>query len=176
MPRYLTKTFVLIFAVGAALTCGIAFAATVTGETVAPEANTQRTAPAGSSRPIFMFLPDAAIRASQKPFSRYQSEQTSDVVNHKETNNSASSLTPALFLNQETRPTTSLMIGWLPAKEGTNTAGLYQPGQYQYASTPTEAGCRTVDRATNNAVETPDGGGKGLHLPVGWLLGMCLHY
>ncbi|MHB8535076.1 MAG: hypothetical protein ACYDBW_06465 [Sulfuricaulis sp.] len=176
MPHYLTKTFALIFAVSAALTCGIAIASTVTGETVAPVGNTQTIAPAGSSRPILMFLPDAAMGASQKPFSRFQSEQTSDAVNHKETKNSAPSPTPALFLNHETRPMRSLIIGWLPAKEGTNTNGLYQPGQYQYASTPTETGCRTVDRTANNAVEIPDGGGKSLHLPAGWLLGMCLHY
>jgi hypothetical protein len=176
MPHYLTKIFVLIFAIGAALTCGIASAATVTEGTVAPGDNARGTAVTKPSRQFYIFLPDVALRASQKPFSQYQSEQTSDVVNHKETKNGASSPTPALFLGQETRPTTSLMIGWLPVNEGTNTTGLYQPGKYQYVLPPTEAGCRAVDRTANDAVETPDAGSKGLHLPAGWLLGMCLHY
>lgn len=175
MPYFLTKTFVLIFAVGAALTCGIPFAAMATEGDVAPKYNTRSPAPAKPSRPINIFLPNATTRASQTPFSRYQSKQTSNAANSKETENSASPPAPALFLSEETRPTTSLMIGWLPAKEDMKTTGLYQPGPHQYASTKTEADCRTVDR-TSNAVETPDGGSKGLHLPAGWLLGMCLHY
>jgi hypothetical protein len=69
----------------------------------------------------------------------------------------------------------SLMIGWLPAKDDTTTAGRYQPGSYQYVSTATEAECRTVDKA-GNAEEIPYGGNKGLRLPAAWLLGMCLHY
>ncbi len=71
---------------------------------------------------------------------------------------------------------TSLMIGWLPPKEDMNTTRLYQPAPRQYVSTTTEADCRTVDTTTNNAVETPGGGNKGLHLPAGWLVGMCFHY
>lgn len=184
MPRYLTKTLVISFAVGAALTCQIAFAATVTEGTMAPQDNTQSAVPAKPSRPYYLFLPDAAIRNFQKSternpawFSRYQSKQTSNFVNNKETENSASLPTPSLFLSQEARPTTSLIIGWLPAKGGTNTPGPYQTGPYQYTSRETEAGgCRTVDRTASNAVETPDSGSKGLHLPAGWLLGMCLHY
>jgi hypothetical protein len=184
MPPYFTKTLVITCAVGAALTCHIAFAATAAEGTVAPEDNTQSAAPAKPSRPYYLFIPDATIRAFQKStervpawFSRYQSKQTSNVVNNKETENSASFPTPALFLSQEARPTTSLMIGWLPAKAGMNTPGPYQPDPYQYTSTETEAGgCQTVNRTASNAVETPYGGSKGLHLPAGWLLGMCLHY
>ena len=184
MPTYFTKTLVITCAVGAALTCHIAFAATAAEGTVALKNNTQSAAPAKPSRPSYLFIPDAAIPAFQKStergpiwFSRYQSKQTSNVVNNKEAENSASFLKPALFLSQEARPTTSLMIGWLPAKGDTNTPGPYQPDPYQYASKKTEAdGCQTVNRTANNAGETPDGGSKGLHLPAGWLLGMCLHY
>ncbi len=176
MPHYLTKTFVRILAIGAALTCGIAFAATATGETVAPKDNTQSTAPAGSSRPIIMFLPDAARHTSRMPFSWYLNKQKTNVVNNQEKENRASPSTPALFPGQETRPATSLMIGWLPPKEGTSTTGLYQPGPYQYATTAAEAGCQTMDRTASNTEVTPDGGRKGLRLPAGWILGMCLHY
>jgi len=176
MTHYLTKTFICIFTVGAALTCSIAFAATATEETVAPKNSSQSTAPAKSSPPIDLFLPDAAIRDSQMPFSWYLNKQKADVVNNQEKENRASSSTPALFPGQETHPTTSLMIGWLPPKEGTSTTGLYQPGPYQYATTGSEGGCQTMDRTASNTEATTDGGRKGLHLPAGWLLGMCLHY
>lgn len=175
MPRYFAKILVLGFAVGAALTCNVPFAAMATEGTVAPEYNTRNTGPAKPSRQIYLFLPDATIRASQNPFSRYQRKQPS-VADSKETASSALPPTPALFLNQETLPTTSLMIGWLPAKEDMSTTGLYQPGLRQYVSTKPEAGCRTVDRTVSNGVQTPDVGSKGLHLPAGWVVGMCLRY
>ena len=176
MTHYLIKTFALIFAVGAALMCGMAFAATATGLTPAPRDNAQSAAPAEASRPILMFLSDAVIPTTQMPFSWYQGKQTADVANNKKPENGASPFTPALLPGQETRLTTSLMIGWLPAKDGKNTTGLYQPGSYQYVSTETEAGCQAMDRTAGNPGETPDGGRRGLHLPAGWLLGMCLHY
>jgi hypothetical protein len=176
MSHYLPKTFVRIFTVGAALTCSIAFAATVTAETVAPKNNSQSTALAKSSPPIDLFLPDAAIRASQMPFSWFLNKQQANVVSNQEKENKASSSTPALFPGQGTHPTTSLMIGWLPPKEGTSTTGLFQPGPYQYATTGTEGGCQTMDRTASNTEATTDVGRKGLHLPAGWILGMCLHY
>ncbi len=184
MPSSFTKILVITCAVGAALTCRIAFAATAAGETVAPENHAQSATPAKSSRPYYFFISDAAIPAFQKSmeqvpawFPRYQSKQTSNVANNKETETSASFPISALFLSQETRPTTSLMIGWLPAKGSMKTPGSYQPDPYQYASTETEAGgCQALNRTTGNAVETPYSGSKGLHLPAGWLLGMCLHY
>ena len=184
MPRYFTKKLIATFAVGAALTCHIASAATITEGTMAPEDNIQSAVPAKPSRPYYLFLPDAAIRTLQESterdpawFSRYQSKQTSNFINNKETEDNASLPAPLLLLSQEVRPTTSLIIGWIPAKGGTTTPGPYQPGPYRYASTKTEAGgCRTADRTANNAIETPDSGSKGLHLPAGWLLGMCLHY
>lgn len=184
MPSYFTKTLVITCTISAALTCHIAFAATAAEGTVAPENNTQSAVLAKPSRPNYLFIPDVAIFAFQKSteqgpawFSRYQSKQTSNVVNNKEAENSASFPTPALFLSQEARPTTSLMIGWLPAKGSMNTPGPYQPYPYQYASKETEAGgCQTANRAASNAVEPPDGGSKGLHLPAGWLLRMCVHY
>ena len=176
MSHYLTKTFVRIFTVGAALTCGIAFAATVTAETVTPKDSPQSTTSAKSSSPIDLFLPNAAIRDSQMPFSWYLKKQNANAVNNQEKESRASPSTPALFPGQETHPTTSLMIGWLPPKEGTSTTGLYQPGPYQYATTGTEGVCQTMDRTASNTEATTDGGRKGLHLPAGWLLGMCLHY
>jgi len=176
MLRYLTKPFILFLAVGAALTCVIPFAAMANEGTAAPRYNTRNPAPAKSSRQINMFLPDATIPASQQSFSRYLSKQRSSVVNSKETENSAAPSTPALFPSQAARPMTSLMIGWLPQKEDMNTTGLYQPAPRQYISTKTEADCRAADRTTSNPAETPSGGGKGLHLPAGWLLGMCFHY
>lgn len=176
MTHNLTKTFVLIFAVGAPLMCGMAFAATATAVTLAPHGNAQSTAPAKSSRPIFMFLPDAANRTPQMPFSWYQGKQTANVANIKKAGNGASPAAPALLPGQETRATTSLIIGWLPAKEDKNTTSLYQPGPYQYVSTAPEAGCQATDRTAGNSGEAPDGVRKGLHLPAGWLLGMCLHY
>ena len=184
MPLYFTKTLVITCAVSAALTCHIAFAARAAEGTVAPENNTQSAALAKPSRPNYLFIPDVAIRAFQKSteqdpawFSRYQSKQTYNVVNKKEAENSASFPMPALFLSQEARPTTSLMIGWLPAKGSMNTHGPYQPDPYQYASKETETGsCQTVNSTASNAMETPDSGSKGLHLPAGWLLRMCLHY
>lgn len=184
MPRYFMKTLAISFATGAALASCIAFAATATAETMAPEDNTHSGVHAKPSRPYYLFLPNVAIRTlkystERDPawFSRNQSEQTSSFVNDKETEKNASLPVPSLFLSQETRPTASLMIGWLPAKGGANTPGPYHPDSYQYTSTGTKAGdCRAVDRTASTAVETPDSGNKGLHLPAGWLLGMCLHY
>ena len=176
MSRYFAKTLVLIFSAGATLTCGIPFAAMANEGTVAPEYNTRNTAPAKPPRQIYMFLPDTTIHTSQNPSSQYQSKQISNVVNSKGVENGALPPSPALFPSQATRPTTSLMIGWLPPKEDMNTTRLYQPAPRQYVSTTTETDCRTVDTTTNNAVETPGGGSKGLHLPAGWLLGMCFHY
>lgn len=176
MPRYLAKTFVIIFAVSAALTCDAAVAAMATVEAAASEHNTRSLAVANPSHRIDTFLPDAAIRVAQTPFAGYQGRQTSRVIDNQETVNSASPPTPALLLRPETRPTTSLMFGWLPPKDDMKTTGLYQPGSYQYVSTETERGCGTADKAAGNAAETPEGGSKGLHLPSGWLLGMCLHY
>jgi hypothetical protein len=176
MPQYLTKTFALIFAVGAILICGVAFAATTAEPTVAPKDNARSAAPAKPSRPIQLFLTDTVIPASQKPFSRYQSEKPFGVVNNQETENSALSPALTLFPNQETRPMSSLLIGWIPAKDGTNTAGPYQSRPYQYASTTTDVDCPTMDRTAGNAVETSNSGSKGLRPPAGWMLGMCLHY
>jgi hypothetical protein len=176
MPQFSTKTFALIFAVGATLICGVAFAATTAEPTVAPKDKARSIAPAKPSRPIQLSLTDSVIRASQKPFSRYQSEKPFGVVNNQETEHSASSPSLTLFPNQETRPMSSLMIGWIPAKDGTNAAGPYQSRPYQYASTTTDVDCPTMDRTAGNAVETSDSGGKGLRPPVGWMLGMCLHY
>jgi len=175
MSNYLTKTLALVFVIGAALTCDAAFAAAATEKTVSLEKNTRSAVPAKPARPFYTFLPDTAVRASQKPFLRYPGEQSSNLVYNKETAGSAASATGTLFPNRETRPMRSLMIGWLPAKDDTTTAGRYQPGSYQYVSTGTEAECRTVDKA-GNAEEIPYGGNKGLRLPAAWLLGMCLHY
>ena len=172
MPLYLTKTLFLIFTISTVLTCGAAFTVAATEKTVASENNTRSAVPAKPSRPFYTFLADTAVRASQKPFLQYPGEQSS---NNKETADSAASPTGTLFPAQETRPMRSLMIGWQPAKNDTTTTGRYQPGSYQYASTGTEAECRTVDKASN-AEEIPDDGNKGLRLPAGWLLGMCLHY
>jgi hypothetical protein len=176
MPQYLTKTFALIFAFGAVLIGGNAFAATTAEPTVALKANARSAAPAKPSRPIQLFLTDTVIRASQKPFSRYQSEKPFGVVNNQETERSAASPSLTLFPSLETRPMSSLMIGWIPAKDGTNTAGPYQSRPYQYASTTTDVDCPTMDRTAGNAVETSDSSGKGLRPPAGWMLGMCLHY
>lgn len=175
MSRYLTKTFVLVFAIGTALTCGAAFAAAATEKTVTPEKNTRSAVPAKPARPFYTFLPDTAVGASYKPFLRYPGEQSSSLVYNKETAESAASSAWTLFPTQETRPMRSLMIGWLPAKNDTTTTVPYQAGSYQYVSTDTEAECRTADRA-GNAEEIPYGGNKGLRLPAAWLLGMCLHY
>lgn len=175
MPHYLTNTFVRIFIVGA-LTCSIAFAATASAETVAPKDRSKNTTPEKSSPPIDLFLPDATIPTSQMPFSWFLKKQQANVVSNQENENRALSSTPALFPGQEAHSTTSLMIGWLPPKEGTSTTGLYQPGPYQYATTGTEEGCQTMDRTARNTEATTDVGRKGLHLPAGWLLGMCLRY
>jgi hypothetical protein len=175
MSRYLTKTFVLVFVIGTALTCGAAFAAAATEKTVASENNTRSAVPAKPARPFYTFLPDTAVRASYKPFLQYPGAQSSNLIFNKETAGSAASPAWTLFPTQEARPMRSLMIGWLPAKDDTTTAGRYQPGSYQYVSTATEAECRTVDKA-GNAEEIPYGGNKGLRLPAAWLLGMCLHY
>ena len=174
MPQFSTKTFFLIFAVGAVLIYGNAFAATTAEPTVALKANARSAAPAKPSRPAQLFLTDTVIRASQKPFSRLQSEKSFGVVNNQETEHSASSPSLTLFPNQETRPMSSLMIGWIPAKDGTNAAGPYQSRPYQYAPTASDVDCPT--RTAGNAVETSDSGGKGLRPPAGWMLGMCLHY
>jgi hypothetical protein len=175
MSRCLTKTFVLVFVIGTALTSGAAFTAAATEKTVASENNTRSAVPAKPSRPFYTFLPDTAVRASQKPFLQYPGVQSSNLVYNKETADSAASPAWTLFPTQETRPMRSLMIGWLPEKNDTTTAGRYQPSSYQYVSTVTEAECRTVDKA-GNAEEIPYGGNKGLRLPAAWLLGMCLHY
>jgi hypothetical protein len=182
MPRLITNTSVVTIAVGVALTCQVALAATLTDGSTVPEVNKYSAAPAKPTHPYFLYLPDAGFHAFQQSmelnpawFSRNQSKQTDIVVNNKESENSASLPAPSLFLSQEPRPKTALVIGWLPAKSG--TSGPYQPGPYQYATTETKAGgCQTVDRSASNAVETPDSGSKSLHLPAGWLLGMCLHY
>jgi len=176
MTHYRTKTSVLIFAVGAALICDMAFAAPATGVTPAPQGNAQRAAPADASRPIFMFLPDAVNRTPQMPFTWYQGKETANGATNKKAENGASPSAPALLPGRETRSTTSLIIGWLPAKEDKNTTSLYQPGPSQYVSTATEAGCQTTDRTAGDSQEAPDAGKKVLHLPAGWLLGMCLHY
>lgn len=156
---------------GVTLTCGFALAATV-----APEGNARSAALAKSSRPMYLSLSDSVMRASHEPFSRYQSENSFAFLSHKEAENSASPLTLALFPDQETRPITSLMIGWLPAKNSANTAGPYQPRSYQYATTKADANCISMDRAAGSALETSDDNGNGLRLPAGWMLGMCLHY
>ncbi len=184
MSRFFAKTKVIAYAVGVAFTCHAAFAATVTAETMAPENNTQSAVPAKPPRLYNLFLPDTAINTFQKStkqdtvwFSQYQSKQTANLVNNKEPENSASLPAPSFSLSQETRPKKSLIIGWMPAKGNTNTPGPYQPGPYQYASIKTDAdSCRTMDKTDSNGVDAPDSGGKGLHLPAGWLLGMCLHY
>jgi hypothetical protein len=175
MSHYLTKTFALVFVIGTALTCGAAFAAAATEKTASLEKNTRSAVPAKPSRPFYTFLPDTAVGASYKPFLQYPGAQSPNLVYNKETADNAAFPTGTLFPAQETRPMRSLMIGWLPAKDDTTTAGRYQPGSYQYVSTATEAECRTVDKA-GNAEEIPYGGNKGLRLPAAWLLGMCLHY
>lgn len=175
MSHYLTRTFALVFVVGTALTCGAAFTAAATEISATPEKNTRSAVPAKPARPFYTFLPGTAVRASQKPLLRYPGERSSNPVYNKETAGSAASATGTLFPKRETRPMSSLMIGWLPAKDDTSTAVPYQPGSYQYVSTGPEAECRTVDKA-GNAEDMPDGGNKGLRLPAAWLLGMCLHY
>ena len=69
----------------------------------------------------------------------------------------------------------SLIIGWVPANDGTNKTAFYQPEPYQYVSTKT-ANCPAVEGTSNNAVETSDSSSKSLQLPTGWMLGLCLHY
>lgn len=172
MSPPLVKTFALV-AIGATLLCDGAFAAMAAEGTAARESNTRSVASAKPSRPLYIFLPDPITPSSQKPLSPYQNEQPFNTINNKETENTASER--PLFLGQESRPTTSLMIGWVPPKE-TYTTGPYQPGAYQYTWTKSDEDCRTVDRTASGAMESYDGGGKGLHLPAGWLLGMCLRY
>lgn len=176
MPQFSAKTFALVFALGAVLTGGNALAATTAVASAAPQDSARNAAPAKPSRPIQLFLTDGTIRVSQKPFSLNQGERSFGVVNNRETGNGASS--PALILlpNQDARPMSTLLIGWIPAKDGTNTAGLYQPGTYQYATTTTNVDCPAMDRTAGNAVETSNSGSKGLRPPAGWMLGMCLHY
>ena len=176
MPHYASKIFVLVFAAGAALMCGIAGAATANEETAVRKDNAHSAVPAKSPRPIYIFLPDAGKRAAQMPVSWDHGKQTAAVANNNEGKNGASPSTAAPFLDQKTRSATSLMIGWVPAKEDTKTTVLYQPEPHKFASTERGADCQTAGRTASDSVETPDGGSKGLHPPAGWMLGMCLHY
>jgi hypothetical protein len=176
MTQFSAKTFALVFAFSAVLTGGNALAATIAEPTVAPKDKARSIAPAKPSRPIHLSLTDTVIRASQNPVSRYQGEKSFGVVNNRETENGASSSALTLLPNQDARPMSSLMIGWIPAKDGTNTAGPYQSRPYQYASTTTDVDCPTMDRTAGNIMGTPDSGSKGLRPPASWMLGMCLHY
>jgi hypothetical protein len=123
-----------------------------------------------------MSLPDAFDRTSQMPGSGNQGEQTTVVAKDSATKNGTAPSTPALILDQNTHPTTSLIVGWLPAKEDTNASVQYIPEPYKFASTKTESGCQPNERTANDSGQTTNSGRKGLHLPAGWLLGMCLHY
>jgi hypothetical protein len=176
MPHFSTKTLVFIVAAAAALTFGVAGAAMAGGETVVPTNRAPGTPPGTSTRPIDMSLPDAFNRTSQMIGTGYQGRQTTDVAKNNEEKNGTAPSTQALFTDQKTPPTTSLIIGWLPAKEDTKTSAPYQPEPYKFASTKTESGCQPTEKSAGDSGETPDNGRKSLRLPAGWMLGMCLHY
>ena len=176
MPIFAPKTLVFIVAAGAALMFGVAGAAMADRATVAPTDSTHGTVAGISSRPMDMSLPDTFNRASQMPAAGYSGKQTADTGKKNAGKNGATASAPALFPDRKTRPTTSLIIGWLPAKEDSNTSAQYQPEPYKFASTKTESGCQPGEKAVLGSGETSNSGSRGLHLPAGWLLGMCLHY
>ena len=149
----------------------LAVAAVIAETTAPPKDNARSAASAKPSRPLSIFLLDPAISPAQKPSPRFQNDFSS--VN-KDMDNNRTSERP-WFVGQETRPSASLMLGWVPAKDP-NTTGPYQPGTYQYLGNKSDADCRAVDKSGGTAVESDDSGGNGLRLPAGWLLGMCLHY
>ena len=176
MLHFSIKRLAFVVAAGAALIFGVVGAAMAEGAIEAPTDSTHGTAAGVSSRRIDMALPDALNRVSQMPGTEYQGKQTTNIAKNNEGKNGTARSTPALFPDRKTRPTTSLIIGWLPAKEDTNTSAQYQPEPYKFASTKRESGCQPSERTASDSGQTPDSGRQGLHVPAGWLLGMCLHY
>jgi len=165
MPNHLTK----IFAIVVAFVCCSVFATDISTSSVVRKKPMQ---------PLYVYLPENSTALLQKPADRvswFASDQNNTSrfnITANQARSDAGSAAPFLYLGQEVRPSSSLALGFLPPKGSVNI-----PGPYQYASMDTDAkDCRTAEKPPRNAAETSDNGNKGLRLPIGWSVEMCLHF
>lgn len=173
MPNRFRKIFVVI---AACLGYHIFFMPS----TATADISATNTASTKSKQPLYVYLPERSPAFFQKPervgslFVNEQKNISSSHIGANQTRSDLSSSSPPFYLGQEVRPVSSLALGFLPAKGAVNV-----PSPYQYATMETDAkDCRIADKPPRTAAETADNGNsnKGIRLPIGWSVEMCLHF